>query len=766
MLYTYPVFLSNNGDKIPANIRVVEPGTGSKQAERGSLYAVVDLRGSHPEREHIAEQMLSELQNGYYSLKGKQSAVLSGAVQQAMDALADFNSRNSHSALTGGVIAAGILNSRLMIASAGPLFAMLSIGKSVEMFPLEEGMNASDAAPELILRREVNAGDALFLGAAAWEDAISLRVLAATVAHIDLENRYDAASGILEQVRSTPPPGMFLIVNDEAPTTRNAPASPKTPGARRSSLGGLPTSVGAQPPTVRPATSGDTPRREELASEELPKLDTGHPLPPLEEETYTEEQNEAESGRARPAALPSETPLDRLARLFKGILPEAKAPARKAATSSQVAAQEIQSAISQETPPARQAVESAAPKREPFSPPPPARGGRARMFILAALAIALITAAIVAGTVWQKGANQRAEAEAQLGIALARVGSAQTATDTGSKESALAMLAEARAALKAREEILAGTDPQGDELAQQIALIEQQVLQVQRLYGLIQPLIQFPSGSRPTRVLVVDQDVYILDEGRQVVERYRLDASKESVPDPTAQALIRQGDTIGDAQVGPLVDFTWQQPVPGVDDKANLFILDANNNVFRFNPRVDGAGLINLGGTDKIIKNARQLKTFSGRLYVADVGNNQLYRFQPGEYETTPEAWFPEGTQYDLTGLHTLRIDGNIWMLFENGKILRFFNGQQAPFALDERLGPAQQPVDLAVSEEDNGRLYLADRAQSRVIVYDKNGAYISQLAAPEGNPLQNLSGLFIEDVTNTLYLLTDNALFQHDLPE
>ena len=47
MLYTYPVFLSNNGDKIPANIRVVEPGTGSKQAERGSLYAVVDLR-RHP----------------------------------------------------------------------------------------------------------------------------------------------------------------------------------------------------------------------------------------------------------------------------------------------------------------------------------------------------------------------------------------------------------------------------------------------------------------------------------------------------------------------------------------------------------------------------------------------------------------------------------------------------------------------------------------------------------------------------------------------
>ncbi|MFN8440510.1 MAG: hypothetical protein U0175_07075 [Caldilineaceae bacterium] len=396
--------------------------------------------------------------------------------------------------------------------------------------------------------------------------------------------------------------------------------------------------------------------------------------------------------------------------------------------------------------------------------PPPARGGRsARIFCSHCISDCAGSGGNCSSHCLAK--IQR-RAEAQLGIALARVGSAQTAIDTGNKENALQLLTEARAALDAREALLPGTDSQSEDLTRQIAQIEQQVLQVQRLYGLVQPLVQFPSGSRPTRVLVVDQDIYILDEGRQVVERYRLDQRKESVPDPTAQTLLRQGDTIDGAQVGPLIDFTWQLPVPGYDDKSNLFILDANNNVFRFNPRVDGAALINLGGPDKIIKSARQLKSFTGRLYVADVGNNQLYRFLPGQYETAPEAWFPENTQYDLTGLHTMRIDGNIWMLFDDGKILRFFNGQQAPFVLDDRLGPAQQPVDMAVSEEDNGRLYLADRAQSRVIVYDKTGAYVSQLVAPEGNPLQNLSGLFVEDVTNTLYLLTDSALFQHDLPE
>ncbi|MFN8440511.1 MAG: hypothetical protein U0175_07080 [Caldilineaceae bacterium] len=212
MLQTFPVFLSNNGDKVPAGIRMVEPAAGTKQAERGVLYAVVDLFGTQHKREQLVEyeqlveQMLAEVENAYYSNKGKQSAVLASAVQKAMSFLADFNAQQARSgggeALSGGVICAGILNNRLMMAHAGPMFAMLSAGKRVEMYPLEAEAAAQLSSSDSVLRRELNPGDAIFLGASAWEEAISLRVLAATVAHIDPENRFDAASGILEQVRS------------------------------------------------------------------------------------------------------------------------------------------------------------------------------------------------------------------------------------------------------------------------------------------------------------------------------------------------------------------------------------------------------------------------------------------------------------------------------------------------------------------------------------------------------------------------------------
>lgn len=779
MAHIYPAFLSNNGDKIPAGLRVVEPIAGTKAAERGNLYAIVDLHGAHPEREQLVEQMLGEIENGYFSHKGKQSAVMLHALEQAMTLLADFNHKHPKTPLSGGAIAVGILNERMMVANAGALFAMLSVGQNIEMFPTEA--TGDGQVNPSVLRREVTAGDALFVGATRWEEAIPLRILAATVAHIDPENRFDAASGILEQIESAPPPGLFLIVGDDLSTLHNSKSSAPLSRTRRSTLGNLPTSVGAPPPaTARPLSStgvshGPAPTYEppnESANESANEQHTFDPLlGEAEEEVFDEPKVEPQIASKTLRQTPSETPLDRLGRFFKGLLPESPRETEKTASHTIAAAsaqeaQRFEQGDSATDQPANRDQTVTSKQRQAYTPPVPARGGRARMFIFTALAIALITGAVVAVTVWQQGIGIKEEAATQLEIALSNVGSAQTSVDTGDKEGALKTLQVARTALEAREKILGGTDPQSTEVAQQIAEIEQQVLQVKRLYGLVQPLVQFPAGSRPTRVLVVDQDIYILDEGRQVVERYRLDQNKESVPEPTPQVLLRQGDTVDGAQVGALVDFTWQLPVPGYDDKANLFILDGNNNVFRFNPRVDGAGLINLGGEDKVIKAARQLKSFTGRLYVADVGTNQLYRFQPGEYEIAPETWFPEGTQINLSGLHTMRIDGNIWMLMDDGEIFRFFNGQQAPFALDNRLGLAQQPVDLAVSEEDNGRLFLADRAQSRVIVYDKNGGYVSQLAAPEGNPLENLSGLFVEDVTNTLYLLTDSALFQHDLLE
>ena len=110
-------------------------------------------------------------------------------------------------------------------------------------------------------------------------------------------------------------------------------------------------------------------------------------------------------------------------------------------------------------------------------------------------------------------------------------------------------------------------------------------------------------------------------------------------------------------------------------------------------------------------------------------------------------------------------IDGDIWLLFESGRVLRYHQGEQVPFGLENSVGLADEPVDMYVAEGENAFIYLADAAQERILVFDKSGAFQNQRKAPAGErQLRGLRGIFVDEVTDTLYILTQGGLFQHPL--
>ena len=162
---------------------------------------------------------------------------------------------------------------------------------------------------------------------------------------------------------------------------------------------------------------------------------------------------------------------------------------------------------------------------------------------------------------------------------------------------------------------------------------------------------------------------------------------------------------------------------------------------------------------------ATQIETYLGRLYVADEGGNQIYRYNIGRYdEETP--WFQPTTQVNLADLSTMRIDGDIWLLYQDGKVVRYRSGEQLPYSLDSSVALPAQAVDLWVGQDGDDALYLADPLLERILVFNKdNGAYLEQFQAAEGAALRDLQGLFIDRVHGTQYILTGDNLFQERLP-
>ena len=375
----------------------------------------------------------------------------------------------------------------------------------------------------------------------------------------------------------------------------------------------------------------------------------------------------------------------------------------------------------------------------------------------------LLVPAVVATLFWRQASEGGAEADTLLSLAEVRYTAAVQALDQEDTATARALLTESTSFLRRAEELI-GRTPRSAELQTLIDRDRRAVENITPLYGLTLPLIAFPSEMTPRQVMVIGQDIYVLDAGRNEIVSYRLAADGESLASAEEQPVLRTGDTVGGVPVGKLDDLAWQPPVPGYDDKSSLLVLDDNNNIFRYNQQVDGASVVNFGGGPTWTR-ATQIETYLGRLYVADEGGNQIYRYSVGRYDQA-DPWFKPSTQVNLANLSAMRIDGDIWLLYQDGKVVRYNDGEQLPYSLDSSVALPAQAVDLWVGQDGDDALYLADPMLERILVFDKSsGGYLEQFQAAEGTALRDLQGLFIDRVHGTQYILTADNLFQERLP-
>ena len=970
-LSTYIGYITGPRAEQPVGVRVVEPPPGTRQHQRGSLYAVVEVVGDHPDRGAIVDRLLSEMQRVYYSAKGSQSQVMVEAVQQTQQLLREINAHTPHYPMQLGVTCAALLGGKLLVASSGPAFALMRVSERVHMFPSEPSMTLAGYGnvPIEVYRQDVQVDDALFLGGGGWLRRVPTKTLASIVAFTNADNCTDAADELYDQAGQMQVPGLLIVLgagnNNEPPRPSgysggggypSAPSGGGTPGggsarppaSRRPRFGGLPTSLNtspparmppssapvsmppssllpagrssppgerqpggetrgsmaareqsptesmtprvvprevppanAPPPVMRDATGSDARVTDSIANEsagndahlgasipdrplhqslnsEIPSTakpdhtrienenaqheigieheaevesltaepphgveaqgESGsgeattypYPISPLEEESFGGdlpvepgdefdpifppstvqgrvekpprqpswlEQWQAQTrgfwGRVMPnrhdrgSATEWEEISDELiVPQPRPVRPRYDEFAAAAESGAGYAVTQRAAAIAREDDFADAIDESVVPpiapalEASPFVPPAPTSGARARLFLLLALVVVILVPVVVVAINFGQGNSRRAEAEQLTARAEIVLFGAQSALDQGDKVTARERLTEARDYLAQAIEL----DGMNDHRAQLIATIEaelQEVLQTTPLYGLTEPLITFPPDARPQHVLVVNDDIFVIDGGRQALLQYRFDPATGTVASQQGQVLLTQGDQINNVVVGTLADMAWLPLIPGFEDRPSLMITDRNNNVFRYDQRVEGATVMPLADRNSL-GSIGQIQTYSGRVYLADEARGSILRYDPGRFDAVGEPWFSPDTQVNLAGLISMEIDGDIWLLFSNGAILRYREREQLPFSPANSTELAQEPTDMYVTRQESAYIYLVDAGQDRILVYDKGGAYVAQLTAPEDDLLRGLSSLYIDEVGGVMYILTQSGLFAH----
>ncbi|MYH62984.1 MAG: hypothetical protein F4148_14925 [Caldilineaceae bacterium SB0675_bin_29] len=758
-----------------AHLEAIEPAWGDERAARGNLYILVELIGNSPVSNHAVREMQATIELTYYSAGGPVSQVLKQAIADAHEVLRKLNRNSPDIHLQAGVICAAVVQGHLVIASAGPTVAFVATSERLDQFPLDEerysGSIGGENEPNVHTHRHVLAdGDALFLGESEWTLQSDVRTIGGAVVSTSVSNMQDMVMHLREQGDNVPLLGLLLVFTEEEQGEEEAAGSP------------LPTAVGAAPPVHNvpgeESSRNATPLRDRMggSTPELPSAATmQHQL------TVPARRPQKEPGQWRKRAFRLlDRPSKWFSNLLHGLLPERQARQDEPLQQPEMAVPEPETApieqdpiepISDPEPQPTMGVPEQAQSEERlqlpavpgYAPPTPSQGNRRRLIIAIAILIPLLTSAVVGAAFLREGNINQEEGLQLVELADSKLLEVQQALSVDDRATARASLSEAQRYLD-EAIVLIGVTDQIQELSEVITTELQELLQVRALYSLDVPLLDYEADAEPQRIVVSNQDIYVLDSGSQAISHYRTNSERTLLEEDNG-AILKEGDVVSGVTVGRLVDIAWQPRISGFEDKASLLILDRNNNVFRYN-RLDGATHLVLREQSSL-GSVGQLGIYNGRLYLADERSDQIYRYTPAglAYDDPPTEWFDEQVQGDLAGLIAMAIDGDIWLLSEDGTLLRFREGQQLPFSLERIPGLGGLLVDFAMAEHADGMLYLADATDERILVYDKEWRYIQQYVDAEDIALAGLRGLFLDEVTDILYILTKSGLYAHPLP-
>ena len=174
----------------------------------------------------------------------------------------------------------------------------------------------------------------------------------------------------------------------------------------------------------------------------------------------------------------------------------------------------------------------------------------------------------------------------------------------------------------------------------------------------------------------------------------------------------------------------------------NIAALDASRDEFTYLPINIPAGAI------------QSIKTYNEKIYALNSDTSQIYRYnRSGSNLSKPYSWIQ--TPLDLSGAVDMSIDGHIYVLKNNGEVIKLLRGKKIDFNL-EKIEPALDRADKIYVSPEQKYIYILDHAGKRLIIFDKTGQFILQYQSPRFDDVKDFA---IDEINKKIYLLNANMI-------
>lgn len=157
----------------------------------------------------------------------------------------------------------------------------------------------------------------------------------------------------------------------------------------------------------------------------------------------------------------------------------------------------------------------------------------------------------------------------------------------------------------------------------------------------------------------------------------------------------------------------------------------------------------NLANLDQV----SDIAIYGDRAYLLAPAANQIYRlnYSGGEF-ANPYNWLKN--DYNLASAAGFYLDGNAYVLFQDGHVEKFLRGSKinfGPFAID----PPLKKITAMTSSDKNA--YFADSENKRIIIINSAGQFQKQL---QNELLENITGLAVDETNKVIYALSGQKIY------
>ncbi len=159
------------------------------------------------------------------------------------------------------------------------------------------------------------------------------------------------------------------------------------------------------------------------------------------------------------------------------------------------------------------------------------------------------------------------------------------------------------------------------------------------------------------------------------------------------------------------------------------------------------------------LENLKDISSYGANIYFLDARNNQIWKHSPilsGFSKAKP--WIKPNEESDFSNAVSLAIDGAIYILKQDGTVLKYLSGyKKEGFILSELTQSISQPTKI-YTLPGYANLYILEPENKRVLIFDKQGKIIAQYFSEKFNDLKDLVVLEKE---KKIYLLNGTEIVE-----